>query len=71
MEKLVQGNKKGKTKKKKKKDVKVIGIPRGRVKASNMEPPPPNLETHTQELLPFRIHQSILFKKLNLLILSQ
>jgi hypothetical protein len=69
MEKLVQGNEKGKTKKKK--DVKVIGIPRGRVRASNMEPPPPNLETHTQELPPFRIHQSILFKKLNILILSQ
>lgn len=53
MEKLAQGNKKEETKKK---DVKVIGIPRGRVRASNLEPPPPNLETHTQELLPFRIH---------------
>jgi hypothetical protein len=68
MKKLAQGNKKEETKKK---DVKVIGIPRGRVGASNMEPPPPNLETHTQELLPCRIHQSILFKKLKLLIFSQ
>jgi hypothetical protein len=52
MEKLAQRNKKEKTKKKKKKkDVKVIGIPRVRVGASNMEPPPPNLETHTPRVV--------------------
>jgi len=47
MEMLAQGNKEGK----KKNDVKVTSIPRGRVGASNMEPPPPNLETHTPRVV--------------------
>jgi hypothetical protein len=50
MEKLAQGNKEKDTKKKKN-DVKVTSIPRGRVGASNMKPPPPNLETHTPRVV--------------------